>query len=152
MQYKGYLGKVEFDPEAKILHGEVIGIRDVVTFESDSPKDVEQAFRDSVDDYLAFCKARGERPEKPYSGTFLLRVAPSLHHRLSALAKAEGKSLNALVAEYLERDVEKAWSLAQVQTKSKQGPHRSAAPSKGRPRVRAGAERTRHDGKAAVAG
>ena len=33
MEYKGYIGKVEVDDEAGILHGEVINIRDVVTFE-----------------------------------------------------------------------------------------------------------------------
>lgn len=31
MEYKGYTAKVEFDDEAEIFHGEVIGIRDVVT-------------------------------------------------------------------------------------------------------------------------
>ena len=65
MQYKGYIGKVEFDPDAKILHGEVIGIRDVVTFQGGSVKEVEKAFRDSVDDYLIFCKGPDEHASIP---------------------------------------------------------------------------------------
>jgi predicted HicB family RNase H-like nuclease len=66
-KYKGYIGKVEYDPQAKLLHGEVAGLRDVITFQSDSTSRIEKAFRDSVDDYLAFCRERGERPEHPHS-------------------------------------------------------------------------------------
>jgi len=62
LKYKGYRGEVEFDAEAGILHGEVIGIRDVVTFQCTSADQTERAFRDSVDDYLAFCRERRERP------------------------------------------------------------------------------------------
>ncbi len=61
MQYLGYIGKVEFDPEANILHGELVGIRDVVTFQGRSVKEIEKAFRESVDDYLDFCRKRGEQ-------------------------------------------------------------------------------------------
>jgi len=108
MQYKGYVGKVELDPEAKLLHGEVVGIRDVVTFQAESVGGIEKAFRESVDDYLEFCKSRGEEPDKPYSGQFLVRLEPELHRRLNMVAQATGTSLNALVAEYLEREVSQA--------------------------------------------
>lgn len=63
MQYKGYEAKVEPDPQAGILHGEVIGMRDVITFQAKSADELEQAFQDSVDDYLEFCRQRGEQPE-----------------------------------------------------------------------------------------
>lgn len=56
LSYKGYTGAVAFDDEAGILHGEVLGLRDVVTFEGSSVSEVEKAFRDSVDDYLEFCE------------------------------------------------------------------------------------------------
>ena len=64
MQYKGYIGKVEFDSDARILNGEVVGIRDVVTFQGQSVVEVEKAFQESVDEYIAFCTERGEQPEK----------------------------------------------------------------------------------------
>ena len=105
MEYKGYVGEVEFDDEAKILHGEVIGIRDVVTFESESVAEIEQAFRDSVDDYLDFCRQRGEDPDKPCSGKFVVRVSPDLHRRLSMQASVERKSLNAVVEQCLARQI-----------------------------------------------
>jgi predicted HicB family RNase H-like nuclease len=60
MRYKGYEAVVEFDDEAEIFHGEVINIRDVITFQGDNVKGLKQAFHDSVDDYLEFCKERGE--------------------------------------------------------------------------------------------
>ena len=65
MEYKGYNGKVEMDDEAGILHGEVINIRDVITFEGTSVDEIQRAFRESVDDYLDFCAQRNESPEKP---------------------------------------------------------------------------------------
>jgi predicted HicB family RNase H-like nuclease len=65
MQYKRYIGKVELDAEAGIFHGEVVGIRDVVTFQGQTVQEAERAFRESVDDYLAFCGSRGEQPEEP---------------------------------------------------------------------------------------
>ena len=69
MEYKGYVGQVEFDAETGILHGEVMGIRDVVTFQGKSSAEVEKAFHESVDGYLRLCKDRSEEPEKPGLGT-----------------------------------------------------------------------------------
>lgn len=108
MKYKNYFGKVEFDADAGILHGEVVGIRDVVTFQGRSIEEVQQAFKDSVDDYLAFCRERGQEPNKPCSGKFVVRVGSDLHRRLDAIAKVSGKSLNSVVAEILERQADAA--------------------------------------------
>lgn len=102
MEYKGYIGRVEFDADANMLHGEVLGIRDVVTFQADSVPELQKAFRESVDDYLAFCKSRGETPDKPLSGKFVVRINPDLHRRLSLAAARTKKSLNAFVAEQLQ--------------------------------------------------
>jgi predicted HicB family RNase H-like nuclease len=108
MEHKGYVGRVEFDPDAGILHGEVVGLRDVVTFQGKSVQEVERAFRDSVDDYLAFCEQRREAPDKPCSGQFVVRMEPQLHRKASLIAAASGKSLNALVVEAVARRIEGA--------------------------------------------
>lgn len=102
MKYKNYIGQVEFDDEAGLFHGEVVGTRDVITFQGESVKELQQAFHDSVDDYLAFCAARGESPDKPFSGQFLTRITPELHREINQAAALAGQSLNAWVTEHLE--------------------------------------------------
>ena len=102
MEYKGYIGKVEIDDEAGILHGEVINIRDVITFEGVTVDEVHKAFRESVDDYLEFCAQRGESPEKPFSGKFVVRLPTELHRKAYIEAKLADKSLNSWVTEVLQ--------------------------------------------------
>jgi predicted HicB family RNase H-like nuclease len=105
MEYKGYIGKVEFDDEAGLFRGEVINTRDVITFQGTSVSELKKAFRESVDDYLAFCAERGEEPDKPFSGQFVARLSPDLHREVSLAARRAGKSLNAWVAEQLQSAV-----------------------------------------------
>jgi len=102
MKYKDYYGHVEYLSDENIFHGEVLGIRDVVTFQGSSTDELVKAFRDSVDDYLDLCAEQGTEPDKPFSGKLLLRIAPELHRRLFLAAKENGKSLNAWVTEKLE--------------------------------------------------
>jgi predicted HicB family RNase H-like nuclease len=102
VQYKGYVGKAEIDDEAGIFHGEVVNTRDVITFQGESVSELKKAFRDSIDDYLAFCKERGEAPDKPFSGQFVTRIPPELHRRANLAALLSGMSLNAWVSEQLQ--------------------------------------------------
>ncbi len=76
MQYKNYLARVELDAEANIFHGDVINIRDVVTFQGESMGELKKTFEDSVEEYLAFCAERGEEPDKPFTGHFTIRLSP----------------------------------------------------------------------------
>jgi predicted HicB family RNase H-like nuclease len=101
MTYKGYRARVDLDEEAGVFHGEVIDTRDVITFQGSSAKELKRAFKDSVDDYLDFCAARGEDPEKPFSGKFLVRLPPEVHREIMTEARRQGKNLNAYVLEKL---------------------------------------------------
>ncbi|HEU5116040.1 MAG TPA: type II toxin-antitoxin system HicB family antitoxin [Isosphaeraceae bacterium] len=103
LKYKGYLGQMTIDAEAGLIHGEVIGLRDVVTFQGETVAEAMQAFRDSVDDYLDFCKSLDRSPEKPFSGKFVVRVEPEVHRVLAMRAQVEGVSLNNLVSQGLSR-------------------------------------------------
>ncbi len=103
LTYKGYTGHVEFDDEAGLFHGEVLDTRDVITFQGQSVDEIETAFRESVDDYLAFCSERGEEPDKPFSGRLMLRLPKDLHREVFVGAKREGKSLNQFVVERLRQ-------------------------------------------------
>jgi predicted HicB family RNase H-like nuclease len=103
---KGYIGKVEIDEEAGVLHGEVINLRDVVTFEGETVEEVQLAFRESVEDYLEFCAQRGEEPEKPFSGKFVVRLPVELHRKAYIQARLADKSLNGWVKEVIESAVQ----------------------------------------------
>ena len=105
MKYKGYQAKIEYDDEAKVFHGRVLGIKDVINFEGDCVEELDKAFKDSVTDYLAFCKERGERPEKPFSGKFEVRIQPELHELLYERAAEEGISINKFVNQVLEQEL-----------------------------------------------
>ncbi len=103
MTYKSYDAIVTYDEEAELFHGEVTNTRDVITFQGSSVVELKAAFADSVDDYLAFCAQRGEEPEKPFSGQFIVRVDPPVHRAAVSAAKREGMSLNRWVANVLEK-------------------------------------------------
>jgi len=103
MKYKGYLGEVSYDANAKIFHGDVIGLKDVITFQGTTVKEIEQAFKDSINDYIAWCKKRGEKPEKTFSGNLRIRISPDLHAELSHLAVTQGLSLNSLIIDKLQK-------------------------------------------------
>jgi predicted HicB family RNase H-like nuclease len=97
MEYKGYMGMVEYDDDAKLFHGDVINTRDVITFEGATVDEIERAFRDSVDDYLVWCREEDSLPEKPYSGRFNLRLPPELHKEVAIRAKKLKISINSFV-------------------------------------------------------
>lgn len=101
LEYKGYTGTVAFDDEAGIFHGEVLHLRDVITFQGTSVDEIRQAFRDSVDDYLAWCAESGDEPEKPFSGKFMVRLDRDLHRDVAVAASVSGQSLNSWVAKTL---------------------------------------------------
>jgi predicted HicB family RNase H-like nuclease len=79
MKYKGYRGTVTYDDEAEIFHSEVINTYDVITFQGTFVEDIEQAFIDSVEDYLEFCHERREKPEKPFFGKIIPRIPPEVN-------------------------------------------------------------------------
>jgi len=107
MEYKGYIGHVEFDDDAEIFHGEVINTRDVITFQGKTVEEIKQAFRDSVEDYLDYCTKLGQQPEKPFTGKFMLRIPPDLHRKIYVAAKQSGESINAWIKDQLAHSVER---------------------------------------------
>ncbi len=138
MKYKGYTGVVEFDEESGTLCGRVVGLRDFISFEGESVAEVTQAFHDSVDVYLELCAERGESPEKPYSGQFVLRIDPHLHRVMSHAAEERGASLNSLIEERLKE----AFGLA---SPGNSGPAKESRPARAvqrRPRPKGAARST----------
>jgi predicted HicB family RNase H-like nuclease len=103
MTHDGYVARVELDEDAGLFHGEVVNIRDVLTFRRQTLEELKIAFADTIADYIGWCHERGKEPQLPHSGHFTVRVSPELHRRIAAAAAREGKSVNAFVKSTLER-------------------------------------------------
>ena len=103
IEYKGYVGQFRYEEGDEAFHGIVLGLRDVIHFQGTCVAELKQSLAGSVDDYLAWCEEEGGTPEKPYTGRFVVRIAPDLHRTISVRAKAAGVSLNQWVAEALAR-------------------------------------------------
>ena len=105
MEYKGYVGTVEYDSDAKIFHGEIVNTRDVITFQGTTVDEINKAFEDSIEDYLNWCKSEGVEPERPYSGKFNLRLSPELHREVAITAKKMKISINNFVEKALRDEL-----------------------------------------------
>jgi len=100
--YKGYFGTVQYSAPDRVFHGKLDGIGALVTYEGTDVESLEEAFRESVDDYLDLCKQEGLEIEKPYKGAFNVRVPSELHRDLVMYAKQKDITLNAAAREAFE--------------------------------------------------
>ena len=103
LRYKNYTGIVEYDPDGKIFTGEVIGLRDVITFQGRTPEALEQSFQASVDLYLEMCQQDGLAPQKPFSGRVNIRISSEVHRQIAERAAQSRLSLNQWVSEAVQR-------------------------------------------------
>lgn len=107
LEYKGYLGDPRYDDEHHVFGGQVLNIaRDGIHFEGRTVEEVEQGFRDSIDDYLDWCAEEGREPEQPHSGKFMVRLDPKLHGSAVREALRREKSLNQFVSEAIAAHIE----------------------------------------------
>ena len=107
LEYKNYYAEVYFSGEDEIFHGKVIGINDLVNFEGSTVKELKNAFREAVDDYLATCEELGKEPDKTYKGSFNVRISPELHRQAAKLASLKKMSLNDFVRHAIDSMVRK---------------------------------------------
>ena len=102
IQYKGYVGSVEFSEEDGIFFGKVMGIRSLISYEGESAKELLNDFHDAVDTYLEHCKEEGKKPELSFKGSFNIRLSPALHKKLFLYATAHQMSINQYIEDTLE--------------------------------------------------
>ncbi len=105
LKYKGYVGSVAYSEPDEVFFGKLEGIDDLVNYEGESVKELTAAFREAVDDYLIFCEEHGVKPEKSYTGTFNVRIAPATHRDIANRAAEAGISINAFVKNALKEAV-----------------------------------------------
>jgi len=101
LQHRGYDGSVLYSAEDKMLHGRILGIRDMVSYGGTTVRRLEKNFRDAVDEYLAFCAETGKTPNKPFKGSFNVRLSEDLHLRAARFAEEKNLKLNAVINEAL---------------------------------------------------
>ena len=105
LEYKGYTGSIEYSKEDDLLYGKVLGIKGLISYEGKTGHELEDDFKEAVDTYLADCKQTGVEPEKPFKGSFNVRISPKLHQKAALLAMEEKMSLNNFVAESIRERV-----------------------------------------------
>jgi predicted HicB family RNase H-like nuclease len=103
--HKGYYGSVEYGAEDEVLHGRVLNINDIVTYEGQTIAEIKENFVQAVEGYLRMCAGLGQSPDKPASGRFNVRIDPDLHRAATLKAAELGVSLNDLVASALAQYV-----------------------------------------------
>lgn len=104
-KHRGQLGSIDFDLETKRLFGKLMFIDDLVTYEAHNLEDLEQEFKISVDEYLADCEELGVEANKPFKGSFNVRVGSELHRKIAFQAAESGIGLNEYVIKALEESL-----------------------------------------------
>ena len=108
MSYEDFVGRVVYSAAERVFHGKIEFIVDLITFEGSSVSELEQAFKEAVEEYVALCEQIGKTPERPFAGTFNIRVKPELHRKAALKSLEKGVSLNQLVSEALTQYVSSA--------------------------------------------
>lgn len=112
MRHGDYLARITYDEDAESFLGQVINIRDVVTFYGRSVEELRREFATSIEVYLDLCREKGVEPQRPRGSSLSLSLEPEAHAMLARAAAARGKSLDAWAAEVLtaaaERELERA--------------------------------------------
>ena len=105
IEYKDYLGVIDFDPEIDSFHGTVINTNDVITFYGSSVTELREEMQKSIEVYLEFCREQGKEPEEPFSGRLMIQASPELHRRIALNAARRHVNLNTYIQEVLEKGV-----------------------------------------------
>ena len=97
MEYRGYIGSVEFSESDNVFFGKVQGIRSLLSYEGTNVTELLDDFHSVVDEYLADCAEEGITPEATYKGSFNVRLGSELHKKAAVYAINHGQSLNSFV-------------------------------------------------------
>lgn len=109
MKHKGYFGSISASVEDNCLFGKLEFIRPLVNYEGNTPAELKQAFEDAVDDYLADCNEKGIEPEKPFKGSFNIRIGEDRHMRVASIVSTKKiKSINEFVIQAIDHELERA--------------------------------------------
>ncbi|MBO7601089.1 MAG: type II toxin-antitoxin system HicB family antitoxin [Lachnospiraceae bacterium] len=97
MEYKGYIGSIEFSETDNVFFGKILGIRSLITYEGSNGIQLVKDFHDAIDEYLNDCKKEGSVPEVAYKGSLNIRLGGDLHRRAALYAISNNQSLNSFI-------------------------------------------------------
>jgi predicted HicB family RNase H-like nuclease len=97
LTYRGYDGTVIFSENEHVFYGKVLGIRSSLTYEGTDIDELIADFHDAIDDYLESCAEHNWTPEKPFKGSFNVRIGSDLHRDAVRSAAMRGMNLNTFV-------------------------------------------------------
>lgn len=101
MKYREYIARIEYDDEDHIFVGHLAGIQDIVGFHGTTVDELEDAFHESVDNYIAISEETGRPAQKPYSGELVVQLSPDTHVAVAMAAQVHGKNINQWASEVL---------------------------------------------------
>jgi len=98
MEYRGYIGSVEFSEEDDCFCGKVLGVRGLISYEGESVQELKKDFHDAIDAHIDFMEQLASEGEKD---TYILRLAPALKQSAARTAEARGLTMDSLIEESL---------------------------------------------------
>lgn len=101
ISYKNYTGTVEFDEKKGVFFGKVLGMRHAITYSGTSADELIKDFHTATDNYLKSCERKKEAPERPFKGSFNVRVSPDMHREAAEFARDHNVTLNTFVNQAL---------------------------------------------------
>ena len=107
LEYKGYVGSIEYNKTDNCLHGRVLGLNKniCIIYEGNTADELYNDFRDGIDHYLDDCKADGIPPNKPYNGLVSINLPSETHIKVVTYAKNRGTSVNDFVNDLIEESM-----------------------------------------------
>jgi len=108
LEYKNFIGSVNFSAEDDVFYGKIEGVNALVTFEGQTVGELKEAFKEAVTDYIEFCKTKGIKAQKTYTGVLNIRLTPEIHRKAAMAATKSGTTLNGLIRKAVEKELKSA--------------------------------------------
>lgn len=105
LKYKDFIGSVNFSEEDEVFYGKIEGINALVTFEGNSVSTLKNAFKEAISDYLEFCRLKGIKPHKTFTGVLNVRLTPNIHRLAAIEAVRSGTTLNGFIKKAVEKEL-----------------------------------------------
>lgn len=119
MDYKGYIARISFSAVERVFVGKVFGVRDVIRFRGASVDELEAAFHDAIDRYLARYADLDRSAHRQSVVRVGLTMDRDVHACADRAARASGRSLNDWVCDVLAREAKRCEARQTMSSRAK---------------------------------